>query len=36
MADSGLLRAIKKGEEDIKNGNFVTFEQLKNELKLHV
>jgi prevent-host-death family protein len=36
MADSDLLKAIKKGEEDIKNGNFVTFEQLKNELNLHV
>ena len=36
MADSALLRAIREGEKDIKNGNFVTFEQLKKELNLHV
>jgi antitoxin YefM len=36
MADSGLLHAIGVGEDDIKNGNFVTFEQLKKELNLHV
>ncbi len=36
MADSGLLLAIKEGEEDLKNGKFVTFEQLKKELNLHV
>lgn len=36
MANSGLLNAIKKGEEDIHKGNFVTFEQLKKELNLHV
>ena len=36
MADSGLLKAIKEGEEDIENGKFVTFEQLKKDLNLHV
>lgn len=36
MSDPGLLQAIKEGEEDIKNGKFVTFEQLKKELNLHV
>ncbi len=36
MTDSGLLKAIREGEEDIKNGKFVTFEQLKKDLKLHV
>lgn len=36
MADSELLHAIKEGERDIKNGKFVTFEQLKKELNLHI
>lgn len=36
MADSGLLNAIRKGEKDIENDKFVTFEQLKKELNLHV
>jgi len=36
MSDPGLMKAIKEGEEDIKKGNFVTFEQLKKELKLNV
>lgn len=36
LADSGLLKAIREGEEDIKNGKFVTFEQLKKDLNLHV
>lgn len=36
MADSGLLQAIREGEADIKNDKFVTFEQLKKELNLHV
>lgn len=36
MADTGLLKAIREGEEDIKNGKFVTFEQLKKDLNLHV
>jgi prevent-host-death family protein len=36
MADSGLLYAIREGEDDIKNDRFVTFEQLKKGLNLHV
>lgn len=36
MSDPELMKAIKEGEEDIKKGNFVTFEQLKKDLKLHV
>lgn len=36
LADPGLMRAIKKGEEDIKKGNFVTFEKLKKDLNLNV
>lgn len=36
LIDPELLKAIKEGEEDIKKGNFVTFDTLKKELKLHV
>lgn len=36
MGDPELLKAIKKGEKDIENGEFVTFEQLKRDLNLHV
>ena len=36
MNDKGLLNAIKEGERDINNGKFVTFEQLKKDLNLHV
>jgi antitoxin YefM len=36
MLDSGLVNAIKTGETDIKEGKYVTFEQLKKELNLHV
>lgn len=36
MNDSRLLEAIREGEKDIVNGEFITFEQLKKELKLHV
>lgn len=35
-ADPGLMRAIKAGEEDFKKGRYVTFEQLKKNLKLNV
>ena len=31
LANPGLMKAIKKGEEDIKKGNYVTFEKLKKE-----
>lgn len=36
MSDPGLMKAIRAGEEDIKNGNFVTLEDLKKELGLNV
>ena len=36
MANPALLNAIKEGEKDMQNGNFVTFEQLKKDLNLHV
>jgi len=36
MGNPELMKAIKEGEEDIKNGEFVTFEDLKKELNLHV
>lgn len=36
MSDPGLMKAIKKGEDDIKKGKFITFEELKKELKLNV
>jgi len=31
-----LLKAIAEGEEDFRKGRYVTFEQLKKELKLNV
>ncbi len=36
LSDKDLLKAIKEGEEDIQQGNLVTFEELKKELNLHV
>ena len=36
LADPKLMQAIKEGEEDLKKGKFITFEQLKKELKLNV
>lgn len=36
LSDKELLDAIKEGESDIKKGNFVTFEELKKDLNLHV
>lgn len=36
MLDPGLMKAIKEGEEDIKNGRYITFEQLKEDLNLNV
>lgn len=36
LADKGLMKAIKEGEDDIKKGHYITFEQLKKELKLNV
>lgn len=36
LADPGLMKAIKEGEEDIKKGRYITFEQLKKDLNLNV
>lgn len=36
LSDPELVKAIKEGEEDFKKGRFITFEQLKKELKLNV
>ncbi|MEK7079311.1 MAG: type II toxin-antitoxin system Phd/YefM family antitoxin [Patescibacteria group bacterium] len=36
LSNPGLMKAIKKGEEDIKKGNYVTFEKLKKDLNLNV
>jgi antitoxin YefM len=36
LSDRNLVKAIKEGERDLKKGKFVTFEQLKKELKLRV
>lgn len=34
LADSQLMKAIRKGEKDIKKGDYITLEDLKKELKL--
>ena len=36
LADKRLMKDLKKAEEDIKKGHYITFEQLKKELKLNV
>lgn len=36
LADPQLMKAIKEGEEDFKKGKFITFDQLKKDLKLNV
>lgn len=36
LSDPKLMKAIKEGEEDFRKGRFITFEQLKKDLKLHV
>lgn len=36
LGDRGLVGAIRRGEEDLKKGRYVTFSQLKKDLKLHV
>lgn len=36
MSDRKLLKAIKQGEKEISQGKFVTFEELKKNLNLHV
>ncbi len=35
LSDPELVKAIKQGEDDIKKGRYVTFEQLKAELGLN-
>lgn len=34
LADSKLMKSIRQGEKDIKEGRYITFEQLKKELRL--
>ncbi len=36
LSNPQLLKAIQKGEADLKKGNYLTFEELKQELRLHV
>ncbi len=36
LADKKLMKNLKKAEEDIKRGHYITFEQLKKELNLNV
>lgn len=34
MVDPVLMKAIKQGEKDIENGDFITLEDLKKDLNL--
>lgn len=34
LSDKRLMRNLKKAEKDIEKGRFITFEQLKKNLKL--
>ena len=34
LSDPGLVKAIKEGEDDIKAGRVITFEDLKKELRV--
>jgi prevent-host-death family protein len=34
LSDPGLIKAIKEGEDDIKAGRVITFEDLKKELRV--
>jgi len=36
LADAELVAAIKQGEQDIKKGKYISFEQLKKNLKINV
>ncbi|MCL4390247.1 MAG: type II toxin-antitoxin system prevent-host-death family antitoxin [Patescibacteria group bacterium] len=36
LADKALMKSIKKSDEDLKKGKYITFDQLKKELKLNV
>lgn len=35
LANPSLMKSIKQGEEDIKNGKFVTLEELEKDLHLN-
>lgn len=35
LNDPQLLKAIQKGEEDLRKGNYITFDELKKVLNLH-
>ena len=36
LSDKKLMKDLREAEEDIKKGYFITFEQLKKDLKLNV
>lgn len=36
MSDPGLVHAIREGEKDIREGRYITFEDLKKELAIDV
>ena len=36
LSDKKLMKDLREAEEDIKKGHFITFEQLKKDLKLDV
>jgi len=36
LSDPELMKALKQGEEEIERGEYVTFDQLKKDLKLYV
>lgn len=36
LADPGLMKSIKEGEEDIRKGRVYDWEDVKKELKIHV
>lgn len=36
LSDKKLMKDLKKAEEDISKGDYITFEQLKKDLKLNV
>ena len=36
LADQELMKAIRQGEEDVRKGNVISFEQLKKDLNVNV
>lgn len=36
LADKSLMKAIRQGEKEIERGEYITLEELKEELKLNV